>query len=74
MTQFRNKPKVWHKCVDEIFNIWDSTMEQLQVFLQEINVIERNIQFRLEIEQNGKLHFLGIELIKDNINIETKIY
>lgn len=39
-------------------------IEHLQVFSDEVNLIDWNIQFTLETEQNGKLPHLVIELIK----------
>lgn len=48
-------------------------MEYLQVFL---DVINRNIQLTLEIEQTRRDSFLDIEVIKnnDNLTIYTKIF
>lgn len=51
-------------------------MKHLNIFLDKVNAIDRNIQFMLEIVQHGKLSALDVKLIKhsDNQTTENKIY
>ena len=51
------KPKVWYRYVNNIFVIWSHGEEELKVFLKHINSVNKNIQFTMEMEQDGELPF-----------------
>ena len=43
-------------------------------FLQDLNQIHPSLKFTMELENNGVLPILGIQLINKSPNIETKEY
>ena len=43
-------------------------------FLQDLNQIHPSLKFAMELENNGVLPFLGIQLINKSPNNETKVY
>jgi hypothetical protein len=58
------KPKCWYRYVDDTFTIWPHGAEKLSNFLQHLNSINKNIQFTMETENDGKLPFLDILIYK----------
>ena len=43
-------------------------------FLQDLNQIHPSLKFTMELENNGALPFLGIQLINKSANIKTEVY
>ena len=64
----------WIRYVDDIFCIWTGTTRNLLTFLNDINNIDQNIQFTMEIGQK-KLNFLDltVSIGKEN-ELEFEIY
>lgn len=68
-------------CVlNDLFNIPFSSINikyygAITTILDKINKIDRNIDFTLEIEQNGKIPFLNVELLRNsnNLTIENQV-
>lgn len=59
--------------VDDTLTIIPNENEARQ-FLQDLNQIHPSLKFTMELENNGVLPFLGIQLINKSPNIETKVY
>jgi len=57
-----NKPDCWYRYVDDTFVIWSHGKEKLMDFLKHLNGIHNNIQFTMEIEREGHLPFLDIDV------------
>lgn len=55
---------------------WDPGIQTLNKFLQKVNEIDTKINFILEMENEGRLPYLYIELIKniDQGKLERRIY
>ncbi|GJQ73674.1 hypothetical protein Trydic_g14012 [Trypoxylus dichotomus] len=56
----RMKPKCWYRYVDDIFVIWPHGPRTLEEFLQHINKQHVNVNFTMEIEEDGNLPFLDV--------------
>ena len=57
-----HKPDCWYRYVDDTFVIWSHGKEKLMDFLKHLNGIHNNIQFTMEIEREGHLPFLDIDI------------
>jgi predicted GIY-YIG superfamily endonuclease len=69
------KPKCWLRYVDDVFAIWSHGEVKLYEFLDHINSIHPKIQFTMEMEENGKLPFLDVLLMKTpNDSIGHTVY
>lgn len=64
----------YKRYVDDIFCIWTGTKRQLQMFLNFLNKIHKNIKFTLEIRINGSINFLDLNLTIINNKIEFNIF
>src|SRR5215469_1292483 len=62
--QATNKPTCWYRYVDDTFVIWPHGQDQLQEFLHHLNGLHKNIQFTMEIEKDGHLPFLDIDVYR----------
>lgn len=56
------KPLVYRHYVDDIFLIWQHGQQALEEFMTELNDICSSIKFTKELEQDGKLAFLHIQI------------
>ena len=54
----------WYRYVDDTFTIWPHGQEKLTDFLNHLNGINNNIQFTMEIEAEGHLPFLDVNIYK----------
>ncbi|CAF5034961.1 unnamed protein product, partial [Rotaria sp. Silwood1] len=70
-----NKPLTWIRYVDDIFCIFNKK-QNINEFLKRINKWHPNIKFTIEYEQNEKLAFLDVLIIRNNNNnnYDTTIY
>ena len=58
---------LWFRYVDDIFSFLPESMsESFNDLLQSLNNLVPSINFKYEFEENGKLPFLDVLLIKDN--------
>ena len=64
LNQATLKPTCWYRYVDDTFVIWPHGKTSLTTFLEHLNGLHNNIQFTMEIEENGRLPFLDIDLYK----------
>ena len=59
-------PSCWYRYVDDTFVIWPHGRDKLQDFLNHINGLHKKIQFTMEIEKDGHLPFLDIDIYRKN--------
>jgi hypothetical protein len=73
--QATHKPTCWYRYVDDTFVIWTHGKEKLMEFLKHLNGIHNSIQFSMEIEREGHLPFLDIDIYrKTNGSLGHKVY
>jgi hypothetical protein len=69
------KPTCWYRYVDDIFAIWPHGKASLTIFLEHLNSLHKNIQFTMEIEEEGHLPSLDIDINKkSNGSLGHKVY
>jgi hypothetical protein len=64
LKQATQKPLYWFHYVDDTFVILPHGTEKLERFLDCLNGLHRNIQFTMEMEKDGHLPFLDIDVYK----------
>ena len=64
---------VWLRYVDDILCFWPTNLD-INNFLNKLNSLAPTIKFTCEIEENNKLPFLDVEIIRDNGCLKTKVY
>ncbi|MCP4473778.1 MAG: hypothetical protein GY821_04275 [Gammaproteobacteria bacterium] len=70
----QKKPLIWWRYVDDVFCIWPHTSQDLDNFLQEINLLHPSIKFTLELEQNASLPFLDVAVTRVQNAFITNVY
>ena len=68
------RPSVWLRYVDDVFSIYPHSEESFQEFLRQLNGLAPTIRFTTEIEQNGVLPYLDVNVHKDNGRFRFSIY
>ena len=68
------KPKYWRRYVDDTFVIWQHGNEALDQFHQHLNDECPSIQFTREVEEDGKLPFLDVEVTRNGDKLKTTVY
>jgi len=64
LEQATHKPVCWYRYVDDTFAIWPHGRERLTEFLDHLNGLHNNIKFTMEIEEEGHLPFLDVDIYK----------
>jgi predicted ATP-grasp superfamily ATP-dependent carboligase len=59
-----NKPTHWYMHVDNAFVVWPHGKEALREFLTSLNDIHQNIKFAIDIEENGDVPFLDVQVTR----------
>ena len=62
LNQATHMPTCWYRYLDDIFAIWPHGKASLTTFPVHLNSLHKNIQFTMEIEENGRLPFLDIDI------------
>lgn len=70
----RLQPKVWLRYVDDVFAVWSHGDDKLDEFNEHLNNISPNIKLTTEIEQDNKLAFLDVNVIKDSTTLKTEVF
>ena len=63
------KPKYWRRYVDDTFIVWPHGLETIEQFLQYLNSASPSIQFTVELEREGRLPFLDVEVVRSETGI-----
>ena len=66
-------PNFYKRYVDDTFSIMPN-VETAEAFLSTLNDSHPSISFTMELATNGKLPFLGVEIVKHMSRLETKVY
>ena len=68
------KPDVWFRFLDDIFMVWNDTLENLEIFIDKINSFHPSIKFTHTISKTS-VPFLDVLVSKDkSLNITTDVY
>ena len=59
----RTKPFEWKRYIDEIFSLWDTTKEEIDLFILEANRHHASIKFTANISEKGT-NFLDTTVLK----------
>jgi len=68
-----NKPKIWYRYVDDVICIFNKK-QNIKDFLTRINKWHLNIHFTIEYENNERLPFLDLLIIRSNNKFVTTVY
>lgn len=71
---FKDFPDFWRRYVDDILAIFDISKGNINEFLDKINSCFPSIKFTIEMENDGKLPFLDLLIIRNDNKIEFDIY
>ena len=67
-------PVLWVRQVDDVYCLWQSGYENIPIFLAYLNSINLRIQWTMEIEQEGQLPFVDLNLCRQSYRIKAGIY
>ena len=67
------KPIVYRRFVGDTFLLC-RTMDHFEKFKNYLNKQHKNIKFKSEIEENGSLSFLGINITRENNRFVASVY
>ena len=70
--KFGNMILNWKKSVDDTIGYVKN--DSIGIILSKLNYFHSNIQFTYEVEEENKLSFLDVLLIRNENFIETKVY
>jgi hypothetical protein len=74
ISTFETKPKIWKRYVDDIFFIWPGNYHSIEEFHTHLNLQDENIKFTLELELDGCVPFLDVEVSRLTGEISIKVY
>jgi len=60
--------------MDEIISVWNYGESELKSFLEHLNTYDRNLQFTLETERDGKIPFLDVLIIRSENKLDFTVY
>jgi hypothetical protein len=69
-----NRPKIWLRYVDDVFCIFEINMDKIHEFLERINKWHPNLRFTVEFEQNKRLPFLDVLVVREPDTYITTLY
>jgi len=67
-------PIFWVREVDDVYCLWQHGYENIPIFLAYLNSINPRIQCTMEMEQEGYLPFVDLNLCKQSFRITAGIY
>lgn len=68
------KPEIWLRFLDDIFMVWNDSMENLQIFIDKINNFHPSIKFTYNISQTS-VSFLDVVASKGkSLDIVTDVF
>jgi hypothetical protein len=69
-----NRPKIWLRYVDDIFCIFEINQTKIHKFIGRINKWHPNLHFTEKFEENDRLPFLDVLVVRENNNYITTLY
>ena len=73
LTNQNKLPTFYKRYVDDTLSIMPDVQAAFTV-LSTLNEIHPSISFTMELKKNEKLHFLGMEIIRNSTRLDTKVY
>ena len=73
LSKSNNLPSFYNRYVDDTLTK-QSSLESAESFLSILNNCHPSLSFTMEVEQEGKIPFLGMEITKKDGRLETKVY
>ena len=73
ISKSNNLPSFYNRYVDDTLTKQRS-LESAESFLSMLNNCHPSLSFTLEVEQESKIPFLGMEITKQDGRLETKVY
>ena len=67
-------PRLWLRYVDDTFVIWTHGQNELERFHEHLNSQHPNIQFTVELEEEGRLAFLDVQVSRHDTRLSTAVY
>ena len=67
-------PRLWLRYVDDTFVIWTHGQNELERFHEHLNSQHPNIQFTVELEEEGRLAFLDVQVPRHDTRLSTAVY
>ena len=64
----------WGRFMDDIISVWNYGESELKGFLEHLNTYDRNLQFTLETERDGKIPFLDVLIIRSVNKLDFTVY
>jgi hypothetical protein len=74
ISSFTHKPEVFFRYIDDIFFVWPELECSISEFHVHLNNQDSNIQFTMELENNGKFHFLDVLVSRVTGRLVTEVY
>ena len=74
INSFRLSPCFWGRFMDDVVCVWKHGLESLDLFHKHLNSFDKNVKFTMEFEENDKLPFLDILLIKSEFRLLFSVY
>ena len=71
LKECRFAPRIWLRYVDDVFAIIKTW---LRTFLSFLNNIHPQIQLTFEVENDGRLPFLDVMIIRSNVQLEFDVF
>ena len=68
------KHKFWGRYMDDIISVWNYREDELKGFLEHLNFWGGDLKFTIELEEDNKLPFLDVLLLKNENSLDFKIY
>lgn len=72
LTSFQNV-SLWKRFIDDIFCTWESTIEDFQAFIKELNRLDERIKFTVTISTT-EVVFLDLVVFKKNGRLCTRVH
>ena len=66
-------PTFYKRYIEDTLSIMPDVQAD-STFLSTLNEIHPSISFTMELEKNGKLNFLGMEIIRNSNRLDRKVY
>jgi len=64
----------WIRKADDTFMEWEGSQQDLDAFYAYLNTLHPTIKWTREIEENGKISFLDVQIIRAPTGIQTTVY
>ena len=74
LPQIKPPSMVWYRYFDDIFTVWDESWGLFDDFLNRLNSLVPSIKFKVEWEEDGKLPFLDVMIIRGTGTLDFTVY